>query len=75
MTENCDILVVQMKAFTARLNEMDLKEFSAKARRQGLSKNALLREWIRSRDVPTAADAEAWEARNWGNRRLRIVSA
>jgi hypothetical protein len=63
---------MHMKVFNARLEEKDLKEFAAKAQRRGLSQSALLREWIRSRDVPTAGEAEAWESRNWGNIRLRI---
>ncbi len=64
--------VKQMKAFNARLAESDLKKFALKARRRGVSQTALLREWIHSRDIPTVADAAAWETRNAGNARLRI---
>lgn len=62
-----------MKTFNARLAELDLRKFAAKARRRGVSQTALLREWIHSRDIPTAADAGLWEERNSGNRRLRIA--
>lgn len=63
---------MHMKAFSARLAESDIKKFSAKARSRGMSQTALLREWIRSREIPTAADAEVWEQRNEGNRRLAV---
>jgi hypothetical protein len=62
-----------MKTFNARLAEQDLKKFAAKARRRGLSQAALLREWIHAREVPTVADAAAWESRNAGNRGLRVA--
>lgn len=68
----CNAPVKQMKTFNARLAESDLKKFAAKARRKGVSQTALLREWIHARDIPTAADAGAWEIRNAGNPRLRI---
>lgn len=61
-----------MKTFNARLAEQDLRKFAAKARRRGVSQTALLREWIHAREIPTVDDAEGWEARNSGNRRLRI---
>lgn len=61
------------KIFNARLGESDLKKFARKAKRQGLSQTALLREWIRSPEVPTADDAARWERRNEGNTRLRIA--
>ena len=61
-----------MKAFNARLAESDLKKFALKARRKGVSQTALLREWIHSREIPTVANAAAWETRNAGNARLRI---
>lgn len=61
-----------MKTFNARLAESDLRKFALKARRKGVSQTALLREWIHARDIPTVADAAAWEARNAGNGRLRI---
>ena len=68
----CNASVMQTKTFNARLAESDLKKFALKARRKGVSQTALLREWIHARDIPTAADAAAWEARNAGNARLRI---
>lgn len=61
-----------MKIFNARLAEHDLRRFAAKARRLGLSQTALLREWIHAREIPTVDAAARWEARNSGNRRLRI---
>jgi hypothetical protein len=63
---------MHMKAFNARLAESDLRKFATKARKRGLSQSALLREWIHARDIPTVADAAAWEARNAGNSRLKI---
>jgi len=62
-----------MKTFSARLAEQDVRKFAAKARRRGVSQTALLREWINAREIPTVEDAGAWEARNAGNRRLRIT--
>ena len=62
-----------MKTFNARLAEQDLRKFAAKARRRGLSQAALLREWIQARDIPTVDAAAGWEARNLGNRRLRVT--
>ena len=62
-----------MKTFNARLAEQDVRKFASKARRRGLSQTALLREWIHSREVPTAAAAAAWESQNAGNRRLRVA--
>lgn len=64
--------VTYMKTFNARLAEQDLRKFAAKARRRGVSQAALLREWIHAREIPTVDDAAGWEARNSGNRRLRI---
>ncbi len=61
------------KVFNARLEESDLRKFARKAKRQGLSQTALLREWIRSSEIPTVADAAAWERRNAGSTRLRIA--
>ena len=69
----CNASVMHMKTFNARLAENDLKKFAVKAERRGLSQTALLRDWIRSREVPTVLDAAGWEARNEGNRRLRIA--
>ncbi len=63
---------MHVKTFNARLAESDLKKLASKARRRGLTQTALLREWIHSRDIPTAGDAAIWEARNAGNPRLRI---
>lgn len=62
-----------MKTFNARLAEADLKKFASKARQLGVTQTALLREWIRTREIPTVENAEAWELRNEGNRRLRIA--
>lgn len=70
--EVCNANVMHMKTFNARLDESDLKRFAAKALSRGVSQTALLREWIRSRDVPTAGDAAVWERRNAGNKRLAI---
>jgi hypothetical protein len=64
-----------MKNFNARLAEIDLRKFAAKARRKGLSQTALLREWIRSRNLPTALDAAQWEERNEGKKRLKMARA
>lgn len=62
-----------MKTFNARLAEQDLKKFAAKAHRRGVTQTALLREWIHSRDIPTAADAGLWEEQKAGSSRLRIA--
>jgi len=62
------------KSFNARLPESDLKKFARKAERRGISQTALLREWIRARELPTASDAALWEIRNQGNPRLRIAN-
>jgi hypothetical protein len=69
---SCDANVMQVKVFNARLEEADLKRLAEKARRRGLSQTALLREWIRAEEGRTIADMEAWEARNLGNKALRI---
>ncbi len=61
-----------MKTFNVRLAEQDVRKFAAEARRRGVSQTALLREWINAREIPTAEDAGAWEARNAGDRRLRV---
>lgn len=61
------------RTFNARLEESDLKKFARKAKRQGLSQTALLRQWIRSAEIPTAADAITWERRNEGNVHLHIT--
>ena len=63
---------MHVKAFNVRLDEQDLKRLDAKARKRGVSKTALLRDWIRGSDDRTAADAVVWEERNLGNRGLRI---
>jgi hypothetical protein len=63
---------MQMKAFNVRLDEKDLKRLSAKARKRGVSKATLLRDWIRGSDDRTAAGAGIWEEHNLGNRGLRI---
>ncbi|MGH8020019.1 MAG: CopG family transcriptional regulator [Opitutaceae bacterium] len=60
------------KTFSARLDEKALARFERKARKRGVSKTALLRQWIFEREAPTAGDAEEWEKRNEGNKRLRI---
>jgi hypothetical protein len=64
--------VMHMKAFNVRLEEKDLKRLNAKARKRGVSKTTLLRDWIRGSDDRTAADAGTWEERNLGNQGLRI---
>ena len=64
--------VMHMKAFNVRLAEKDLKRLSARARKHGMSKAALFRDWIRSSDDRTVANARMWEEHNLGNQGLRI---
>jgi predicted DNA-binding protein len=63
---------MQMKAFNVRLADEDLDRLSAKAKKRGMSKTELLRDWIRSDDDRTVANARLWEERNLGNSGLRI---
>ena len=63
---------MQVKAFNVRLAEQDLKRLDARARKRGVSKTALLRDWIRGSDDRTVADIRIWEERNLGNKGLRI---
>ena len=63
---------MRVKAFNVRLAEKDMMLWGAIARRRGLSKAALLREWIRVGDDRTVADIRIWEERNLGNQGLRI---
>ena len=63
---------MQAKTFNARLTAAEMELLGRKARRRGLSKTALLKQWISQDEVPTVADAAVFEKRNHGNRRLLI---
>jgi predicted DNA-binding protein len=63
---------MQMKAFNVRLAEEDLKRLDERARKRGVTKTALLRDWIRGNDDRTVGDLRTWEERNLGNKELRI---
>ena len=62
------------KNFNARLTDRELALLARKASRRGLSKTALLKQWIAQEDIPTVADAGAFTRRNLGNRRLRVTA-
>lgn len=62
-----------LKIFNARLTEVEMKRLATKASRKGLSKTALLKQWIEQTDVPTVGDVPAFERRNLGNRKLRVA--
>ncbi len=58
--------------FNARLSPKEFERLEMKARRRGVTKTALLREWIEQEDVPTVGDVPAFIRRNQGNTKLRI---
>lgn len=62
------------KNFNARLTDQEIASLARKANRLGLSKTALLKQWIAQEEVPTVADAESFTRRNLGNRRLRVTA-
>ncbi len=71
-SDSSNASVMQMKAFNVRLADDDLKRLSDKAKKRGVSKTELLRDWIRGDDERTVANARIWEERNAGNQSLRI---
>jgi hypothetical protein len=72
LTTKTNLAVMHLKGFNVRLAEKDLKLWETIARKRGLSKTALLLDWIRESDDRTVANARVWEKRNLGNQGLRI---